>query len=149
MSGVDAMAWTDSWLLGYAPMDATHREFVVIVNALLTCPDGELAANLEHFARHAEQHFADENRWMETTDFPPRHCHVDEHNAVLSSVYAVLELVRSGDVVEGRRLARALADWFPGHAIHLDSALLHWMVKRTHGGKPLVFRRHPVQRGKS
>ena len=29
----------------------------------------------------------------------------------------------------------------PGHADYMDSALALWMVKRAHGGAPLVFRR--------
>ena len=45
-------------------------------------------------------------------------------------------------MAEGRRLAAALADWFPGHAFHRDSALAHWMVKRSFGGKPVVLRRN-------
>jgi hemerythrin len=142
MSDEQGMRWSDAYLLGYAPMDETHREFVENLNALLTCADADLAACLERFARHAQAHFDDENGWMERTGFPPRQCHIDEHNAVLASVHAVLDLVRSGELAEGRRLAQALADWFPGHAIHLDSALSHWMVKRSHGGKPLVFRRN-------
>ena len=140
------MHWKDDDLLGYGPMDDTHREFVGIVDALLSCQDAELARHLDEFARHAEAHFAEEDAWMERTGFPPRQCHVDEHAAVLRSVHAVRDLVRAGDVAEGRRLAAALADWFPGHAFHLDSALAHWMVKRSFGGKPVVLRRNAVSR---
>jgi hemerythrin len=135
------MPWSDEHLLGYGPMDETHKEFVALVDALLSCEDRDVAANLEAFERHAVAHFAEEDAWMESTNFPPRDCHVEEHAAVLKSVREVLELVKQGDVAEGRRLAAALADWFPGHAFHLDSALSHWMVKRSHGGKPVVLRR--------
>ena len=38
-------------------------------------------------------------------------------------------------------LAQALADWFPGHATYLDSALAHWMFHRRFGGKPVVIHR--------
>jgi hypothetical protein len=41
-----------------------------------------------------------------------------------------------------RRLGSELAAWFPGHADYLDSALAHWMCKRTLGGKPVVLRRN-------
>lgn len=145
----DDFKWSDSYLLGYAPMDDTHREFVDLLHGLLNCADGELAARLEAFARHTEAHFADEDGWMARTDFPPRECHADEHAAVLKSVHEVLEVVKQGNVAEGRRLAAALADWFPGHAFHLDSALAHWMVKRSHGGKPVVLRRNVLAREKS
>jgi hemerythrin len=134
--------WNDGYLLGYVPMDDSHRELVQHIHALVSCEDAELAERLRTFAEHAEAHFAEENSWMEKTDFPPKQCHVDEHAAVMQSVYQVLELVSQGDVAEGRRLAAALADWFPGHAFHLDSALAHWMVKRSYGGKPVVLRRN-------
>ena len=125
-------------------MDDTHREFVAVLDKLVSCPDGELAAALEAFRVHVEKHFNEEDDWMRKTDFPPKDCHIDEHAAVLKSVHAVLEMVKSGDVAEGRRLAAALADWFPKHAFHLDSALSHWMCKRAFGGKPVVIRRKTV-----
>ena len=146
MPDPNQLPWSDEYLLGYGPMDATHREFVDIVHALLSCDDAGFAAHLDAFARHAEAHFREEDGWMEKTDFPPRECHVDEHAAVLKSVYQVIEVVKQGDVAEGRRLAAALAGWFPGHAFHLDSALAHWMVKRSLGGKPVVLRRNVVAR---
>jgi hemerythrin len=146
MSDSTAFQWSDTYLLGYGPMDETHREFVEVVNAVLTCDDAEVAARLDAFARHAEAHFAEEDEWMKQTDFPPKDCHIDEHAAVLSSLYQVIDIVKQGDVAEGRRLATALADWFPGHAFHLDSALAHWMVKRNYGGKPVVLRRNVVVR---
>ncbi len=140
--------WSDEYLLGYGAMDATHREFVTIVNSLLQCADADVESRLQAFARHAEAHFKEEDDWMERTSFPPRECHVEEHAAVLKSVYQVLEVVKEGDFAEGRRLAAALADWFPGHAFHLDSALAQWMVKQSHGGKPVVIRRNVLQRDK-
>jgi hemerythrin len=128
-------------------MDETHREFVDTVNTLLTCPDEALVAGYEAFIKHVEAHFKEEDEWMRSTDFPPKDCHIDEHAAVMASVRAVFEQVKAGDHAEGRRLARALADWFPGHAFHLDSALSHWMCKRAFGGKPVVLRRNVATKG--
>ncbi len=144
----NTFSWSDDYLLGYGAMDETHREFVTIVNALLQCEDAAVEGHLEAFARHAEAHFAEEDGWMEKSGFPPRDCHIEEHAAVLNSVTQVLDVVRKGDIAEGRRLAAALADWFPGHAFHLDSALAQWMVKQSHGGKPVVIRRNVIQREK-
>ena len=133
--------WEDRYLLGYRAMDDTHREFVDLVNALLTVPDNGLPAALQAFAQHAEAHFAQENAWMLTEDFPPRDCHIDEHNKVLASVHDVQQLLAEGDVDIVRELAKALRDWFPEHADYMDSALSTWLVKRAHAGRPLVFRR--------
>ena len=134
--------WNDMFLLGYAPMDETHREFVEIVNAILGAPDEAIAGHLEAFARHAETHFEQEREWMEKTEFPARGCHVDEHEAVMKSVRDVQAIVAGGETAEARSLAKALADWFPGHADYMDSALAHWMSKRSYGGKPVVVRRN-------
>lgn len=133
--------WDDRYLLGHSAMDDTHREFVALVNALLTVEDDDLAAALAAFARHAEAHFDQENRWMELDGFPARDCHVDEHNKVLASVREVEEELAGGNVQLVRDLAVALMDWFPAHADYMDSALSTWLVKRSHGGRPLVLRR--------
>lgn len=138
--------WEDGYLLGYAAMDDTHREFVSLVNALLSVDDADLAGALAVFAAHAEAHFEQENRWMENEGFPARDCHVDEHNKVLASVRAVQQHLADGDSKIVRDLAVALVEWFPGHADYMDSALATWMVKRAHAGSPLVFRRDSGKR---
>ena len=136
--------WHDRFLLGHAEMDATHKEFVDLVNALLVVNDADLPAALAALVAHAESHFAQENAWMEKNDFPPRDCHIDEHNKVLESAHEVQLQLAQGDVAIVRELAKALMDWFPAHADYLDSALATWLVKRAHAGAPLVLRRNPV-----
>lgn len=133
--------WDDRYLLGHNPMDDTHREFVDLVHALLTAEDAALPAALEAFARHAEAHFEQENRWMELDGFPARECHVDEHAKVLASVREVQAELAAGNTALCRDLAVALMDWFPGHADYMDSALATWLVKKAHGGRPLVLKR--------
>jgi len=135
------MEWTDNYLLGYEAMDDTHREFVACVSALQRCDDKDVPQTLGRVIDHLQSHFEEENSVMRETAFPPRDCHIDEHAAVLRSAGQIEQLVAEGDRLHVRRFAQALAEWFPGHATHLDSALAHWMVKRRHGGKPLVFRR--------
>ncbi len=135
------MQWHDGLLLGYRPMDATHEEFVQCVADLQRATDEELPGALEAFADHARRHFGEEDAWMEQTNFPARQCHIDEHAAVLKSVGEVQALMAQGNTAVCRRLAQELANWFPGHADYLDSALAHWMCKQRLGGKPVVIRR--------
>jgi hemerythrin len=138
----DAMSWQDEYLLGYGPMDATHQEFVQQVGRLQAAPDAQLPALLDELLAHTRAHFDEENRWMRETQFPPADCHIEQHDAVLASMVDVQRLlVQEGRVDLCRSLVEALADWFPGHATHLDSALAHWMFKRQFGGKPVVLRR--------
>jgi len=137
----DGFVWNDRYLLGYAPMDATHREFVRLVDALLTVDDMELMDALQAFAVHAVTHFAEESCWMAENDFPAKDCHVAEHDKVLASVHEVREMLAGGNVEVVRQLAVALMEWFPAHADYMDSALATWMTKRSHAGVPLVFKR--------
>lgn len=139
------LQWHDDMLLGYGPIDAMHREFVECVAALQAAPDDALLAALDAVIAHLQAHFGEEDALMIDHGFPPRDCHIDEHAAVLRSAGEVRELVSAGTLHPARSFAQALADWFPGHAVHLDSALAHWMFKRGYGGKPVVFRRHAGQ----
>nr|BAC56750.1 hypothetical protein [Janthinobacterium sp. J3] len=140
-------AWDDSYLLGHHAMDTVHREFVDLLQAALTAPNAELPHALADIARHAEGHFAQENEWMVSQEFPGGDCHIDEHNKVLASIYDVQEKVIQGDIAIGRKLAQALSEWFPDHASFMDSALAAWLVRRTYGGSPIVLRR-ATQRSK-
>lgn len=135
------LAWGDQYLLGYGPIDEVHEEFVTLVGRMQTAPDAELPALLDRFAEHLQQHFDMENTWMVETEFPPRDCHIDEHAAVMKSVGEVREILAEGHFDVARDLVAALAKWFPQHADQLDSALAHWMFKRSMGGKPVVIRR--------
>jgi hemerythrin len=137
-----AFAWKDDFLLGYPPLDATHREFVEVVSALIAAPDEQVATCLDAFARHAESHFGQERQWMAETEFPAAECHNDEHEAVLKSVREVQAIVATGNLAPARSLAKALVDWFPGHADYLDSALSAWVSKKRFGGKPVVLKRN-------
>jgi len=141
MGEQQGFGWDDRYLLGHPVMDDTHREFVELVDALLRVGDDGLGEALSAFAQHAKAHFDQENRWMELEGFPARECHVDEHNKVLASVCEVQQELAEGNTQLVRQLATALMDWFPAHADYMDSALATWLVKRSHGGRPLVFRR--------
>jgi hemerythrin len=146
-AGGAPLEWTDAFVLGHEPIDATHREFVALVGALQAAPDERLPGLLAELEAHARRHFGDEDRWMRETDFPPRDCHIDEHAAVLRSIGEVrAHVAGTGDAHEARRLADALAGWFPGHADWLDSALAHWLCKQAYGGKPVIVRRDLVGR---
>ena len=134
--------WNCGFVLGYAPMDHVHEEFVTLLEALRQAPDEGIAFALQAVAEHCIGHFGSENAWMAETGFPARHCHVDEHAAVLASIEGVQRRVAQGDLEAARRLGAALVDWFPSHADYLDAALAHWMCKRRLGGKPIVLRRH-------
>lgn len=141
MNQATTLQWGDALLLGHGAMDALHEEFVGLTRQLQAASDAQLPQLLQAMERHLQQHFTEENQWMRETQFPPRDCHIDEHAQVLKSVHEVQELLAQGNVHVCRELVKALVEWFPGHATHLDSALAHWLSKQRFGGKPVVLRR--------
>ena len=136
------LTWGDELLMGHGPMDEIHEEFVQLIGQLQTADDAQLPERLQKMEVHLKHHFAEEDQWMLSTNFPPRDCHIDEHAAVLKSVDEVRAKLAEGNVTLCRDLTNALVDWFPGHATHLDSALAHWLSKQRFGGKPVVIRRN-------
>ena len=149
MSHTATLVWGDHLLMGHGPMDELHEEFVELIALLQTAEDSELPSLLQAMEAHLQHHFAEEDQWMLSTGFPPRDCHIDEHAAVLKSVAEVRVKLADGDVALCRDLTKALVDWFPGHATHLDSALAHWLSKQRFGGKPVVIRRNILSSAES
>lgn len=137
--------WTDLFKLGLTPMDETHEEFVQLVGDMERADDAQFIAVFERFVTHAEAHFAQEKQWMEQSAFPPRDCHVQEHERVLHALYEVRPVLKTGRIDVGRSLVQALREWFPNHADFMDASLAQWMVKRQAGGKPVVLKRGVAQ----
>lgn len=130
-----------SILLGYAPIDAVHSEFEALLRSAKESDESQLLDMLRKVHQHLVDHFAQEDKWMQETDFPAAGCHMDEHARVLASAVQVVEQVKSGRSDIGVGFIDALVEWFPGHADHLDSALAVWMCKRRFGARPVVV--HP------
>jgi hemerythrin len=133
--------WRDEFDVGHEDMDATHREFVSCVDALLGAPDDELPARLEALAEHTKRHFAEEDEAMRRGAYNAGGCHVQEHAAVLKSLDEVQAALRQGRPAVVRAFAEALADWFPEHARVMDLGLARWIVQRRLGGAPILIRR--------
>lgn len=139
----DSFVWSDTMLMGCIPMDETHREFVEIVGRLLQCNKSNAGSLLESLETHIVAHFELERTLMASTDFPAAACHNDEHDAVLGSLKGVRERLASSKAKfhDVRIFAEHLAEWFPGHADYLDSALSAWVSKKLYGGYPVVLRK--------
>ncbi len=134
-------AWSDRYLVGHGAMDDTHREFTVLLNALLDAHDDALPHALDVLAGHLDAHFAQEEALMREYRFPAAECHAAEHARVLESVREVRSLAAGGALPVVRELALALADWFPPHTDYMDSAVSGWVMKKIANAAPVVLRR--------
>lgn len=119
--------WSESLVLGVDRMDATHREFVDRLNALGEASDAAMLDLLDAFIAHTDAHFKQEDRWMTGTGFPMIHCHLEEHEGVLSIMREVRGMVADGRFELGRVLVRELAPWFTNHAATMDATLARFI----------------------
>jgi hemerythrin-like metal-binding protein len=127
---VATLAWTAELELGDDRIDETHREFVDMVNAVSIASDDAMLAAVDALIAHTEEHFGQEQRWMAATDFPPTHCHLDEHAGVLEAMRETRNYVAEGKYNVGRVLATELGTWFRSHAATMDTMLAQWLKSR-------------------
>ncbi|WP_059411283.1 bacteriohemerythrin [Cupriavidus basilensis] len=118
-------------LLGEPVTDATHEEFVQLLDAAARAADDGFLAALDEWIEHTRHHFGQEETWMEAMNFGPQHCHRGEHQQVLAVADAVRVKVAEGDVTLGRRLVSELPGWFDQHVRSMDAMMVGYM--REHG----------------
>ncbi|MBK8959234.1 MAG: hemerythrin domain-containing protein [Proteobacteria bacterium] len=121
------LAWNPTLALDDVVMDHTHEEFVDLLNAVGTAGPADIEATMRAFVEHTEQHFAEEERWMKESGFPPLGCHQNQHNMVLQVAREVCARVAKGETTLGEPFAKAVAEWFGDHVSVMDSILKQYM----------------------
>lgn len=130
------LEWNESLAIDHDVMDDTHKAFVDLLNKLADSPEDQILGVIDEFIAHTKEHFAQEERWMQSLEFPPLHCHTNEHQGVLEITNEVRTRVANGEARFGRVLAQAVAEWFENHAASMDTVLSMYM--KEHGYTPTV-----------
>ena len=123
------MPWDERFSLGVAEMDATHREFVAMADALLVAPDESFPALFEALREHTRQHFEHEGKLMKACRFPAIGEHNGEHLRVLGELAQMARSVAAGRLGMAREYARNLPAWFATHLATMDAALAACLKK--------------------
>jgi hemerythrin len=108
-------------------MNRDHAEFVTLrANLLATisaqAPEPDVDTLLDELLDHTHHHFAEEERLMQETRFPPYALHKSEHQRVLADMAARSECWKQGhDTVALREwLDHDVGDWFINHVSSMD-----------------------------
>ncbi len=117
------MPWDERFQLGVAEMDATHRDFVALADALLAAADDEFPDLFRQLAEHTRAHFEHEGKLMKACRFPAIGEHNSEHLRVLGELAHFGRGVAAGRLKSARDYARGLPDWFATHLATMDAAL--------------------------
>lgn len=117
------MPWDDRQALGVAEMDATHREFVDLAEALLRAGDAEFPELYARLCEHTRAHFDNEGRLMQACRFPAIGEHHGEHLRVLGELAHFGRGVAAGRLGLARDYVKGLPGWFATHLATMDAAL--------------------------
>jgi hemerythrin-like metal-binding protein len=121
-----SLVWSDALHLGMPVIDQTHEEFVELLAAAELADDEQLLERIEALQTHTVAHFGMEDRWMESTQFGPQHCHSGQHQLVLRTLQELLRCGHEdGDLNLVRSILPDLGRWFSQHAQTMD-AMLTW-----------------------
>ncbi len=117
------MPWSEHFALGVADMDATHRQFIDMADALLAAPDEDFPALFEQLREHTIRHFEHEKTLMKACRFPAIGEHESEHLRVLGEIAHFAGGLKRGRLKSAREYARGLPAWFATHLATMDAAL--------------------------
>lgn len=126
------MPWSEQYELGVAEMDATHREFLEMTDALIQASDADFPALFARLQVHTRQHFENEERQMKASRFPAIGEHNSEHLRVLGELAYFARGVSAGRLGLARLYAQGLPAWFDTHLATMDAALAG-CIKRSGG----------------
>ena len=134
------LPWSDRHFLLHRPeMDATHKEFVALVNRLHAADDAELPALFQALLDHTRAHFTNELRLMEESRFAPIREHDGEHRRVLAELERTAGHLAKGHLGYVRDyVAQRLPEWFSLHAATMDSALARHLRLVQEGRVPVA-----------
>lgn len=118
--------------LGVDEMDATHREFVALLDALNQSDEAGYPFLFQKLVDHTRLHFAEEGRLMRLCRFPALGEHEGEHFRVLGELLQFNRAVQRGRLPLARAYVKSgLPEWFDLHLATMDSALAAHMKQHT------------------
>lgn len=121
-------------------MNRDHAEFSALRGQLLDLlaartPGAQVNALLDELLEHTRRHFAEEERLMQETGFPPYPIHKSEHDRVLAEMSARIERWHQDRDAEALRewIDQAVGDWFIGHVGSMDSVTAEFIAVKQRG----------------
>lgn len=122
-------------------MNRDHADFVDMRSRLLALisersPEAEVDALLDELMDHTRHHFAEEERLMQATRFPPYVMHKNEHDHVLADMNARIENWKHGRGAAALRdwLDKDVGDWFVTHVGTMDLVTAGFIDKNLKTG---------------
>ena len=117
--------WNDSYSVGVPTIDRQHAGLFGMVNDLHTAmmkgqTKAVLGPLLDRLVKYTHEHFAYEEKAMETAKYPNLAAHRVRHRDLTKQVEEFAARYKKGDASLNIELIRFLSDWLTKHILHED-----------------------------
>ena len=135
----DFVVWDASYDLGVEYVDKQHRRLVELINELYHACLGEKGALEEKFKEIMKElveyvmiHFKDEEKIMESINYPGLAAHKQQHELFVKEVLAAVNAYKSGRQFVPNAFVRFLRDWLFNHILIDDKewARYYFSIKK-------------------
>ncbi len=128
--------WNQNLVLGVQKMDTEHQELVSLMNRLFDAnekklPKPEIIAAFKALADFTVKHFADEEAYMASVNFPDIEKHKLIHKDLLTKVSAHLDGFKNGGGQVDESVFDFLNLWLKAHIMGLDMKYAHHALKKA------------------
>ena len=124
------LTWTAECRLGYDEVDAQHRLLFAIANELIDIDNPqkqgpEIKYLLTHLREYVEEHFADEEKFLERVKYPELEDHKNKHAQIVKEIKD--SLTSSSNLIQlKRKLEDLLYNWVKQHILIEDKKYADW-----------------------
>lgn len=120
---MDSIVFGPDLALGIPVMDQSHRIIFDLLESMQALPRPEFDAACHKLAAEFAEDLAEENRLMDSIQYPHAATHRAAHASLLAELDKALGLLAAGDEAAARAIVRALPDWVEAHINTMDLAL--------------------------
>jgi len=124
-SEVEALRWRNSYRVSIQEMDAQHKVFFQLADAIMAGiasqeDPRDLVKAVNALVDYAQHHFADEEALLERYSYPTLDEHKTFHQKLIVDVERIRDSIQDGDVLSGREFNAFFSKWMIDHILSED-----------------------------
>ena len=122
------IVWTEEYSVGVPKLDDQHKKWIAMINEM---HDALMSADIEGLRQigektlrsimeYGEQHFADEELYMEECGYPCLEEHRTMHQVFRHQTVRNLDRIHKGEVILNRDIMQEMLAWLSSHLLVED-----------------------------
>ena len=114
--------WTDQLSVGNAELNDQHKDIIKRINLLAKANQTDnIKADLDALIKIARQHFSDEERLFQGTDYPDKDSHTEIHHEIIQQLGDFQSKFENGNREVDQEFLVFIKEWLQVHIMTVDS----------------------------